>query len=90
MLVVSRLMCGMCDKLWHAAEKYSPSMTSLHTTSMFTFRSVGAWEPGKVEYLDPLIVSRNKLRVGYIGSGRDLFPEMPAETRVGVYRAKYC
>ena len=35
-----------------------------------------------VYYLDALIVSG-------IGSGRDLFPEMPTETCVGVYRARY-
>ena len=32
-------------------------------------------------YLDPLIVSGNK--------GRVLFPETPAETCVGMYRARY-
>ena len=53
-------------------------------------------EPGNIQYLDPLTVSRNKglgYRVGItwgIGLGRDLFEETPAETHVGVYRARYC
>ena len=41
-------------------------------------------EPGNIQYLDPLTVTWG------IGLGRDLFPEMLAETHVGMYRARYC
>ena len=39
-------------------------------------------------------INRSRVGQGFvsrdgIGSGRDLFPETPAETRVGMYRARY-
>ena len=79
-----RIVRTFTEKQARASKYINPLMSVRHTCCCF-FRSC-AWESW-VRTIPRSLNCFQKQGVG-IGSGRDLFPETPADTRVGMYRVR--